>query len=252
MLLLVGVEELVEFFILVITLGTGIMVVEVMDGAMGGVLEMYMGLRGPGGITKWIVEPIGTFINGISGSLLPGKTVATAVGIWVINHPEALAKAIAVVGKFVGDIAQQATSAITGGAGGGRAPGVATASTAESGASAARSRMTTATGSRQGKSFGGSEIRSGGEAPDPRSKVAYKKYIDEQRMLVEAAPSDKETVKMKKEGIANNPEMATERERLREFGASQDMNLGEADRHYGRMIKEGITKKVTQPKKEAA
>lgn len=155
-LLLVGMEELVEFFILVITLGTGIMVVEVMDGAMGGALEMYMGLRGPGGIIKWIVEPIGTFINGISGSLLPGKTVATAVGIWVINHPEVIDKLAGAVAKVAGTAVKVATTVVGGAAGGvvgAVAGGVARSAVAgvgekvvEMGASGTRQRMAMATG----------------------------------------------------------------------------------------------------------
>ncbi len=138
--LLVGMEELVEFLILVITLGTGIIVVEIMDGVVGAGLEMYMALRGGRGIVKWVVEPIGAFINGISLCLLPGKTIATLAGIWAINHSEKIEKKLNVIGKSAGG------SAIAGGvvAGGIARTGAATQPTtaaSEPNASTARQRI---------------------------------------------------------------------------------------------------------------
>ena len=94
MLVFVGVEEAFEALILVITLGVGIIIVEVMDGAMMAVLEMYMVYRGGRGVMRLIVEPIGAIINGVTGGLAPGKTVATAIGIWLINHPSRIEQAV--------------------------------------------------------------------------------------------------------------------------------------------------------------
>lgn len=142
MTLLVGMEEFVEFLILVITLGAGIMVVEVMNGAVGGALEMYMALRGGKGVVKWIVQPVGAFINGISMSLLPGKTIAMLVGIWAINHSEAIEKKIAAVGGSA-----VASGVMAGGIA--RSGGIAQAAAAPSGeanAAAARQRIEMVTG----------------------------------------------------------------------------------------------------------
>lgn len=135
MTLLVGGEELLEFAILMITLGAGIIVVEVMNIAVGAALEMYMLLRGGKGVMKMIVQPIGSFINGISGCLLPGKTVAMLVGIGVINHPEFISKAVKLVGKMAGSVVT------AGGALAGEMIGTAPGKTGEEGASAARQRI---------------------------------------------------------------------------------------------------------------
>lgn len=189
MTLLVGVEELAEFAILVFTLGLGIIVVEVMNGAVGGVLEMYMALRGGKGIVKWIVQPIGAFINGISGCLLPGKTVAMLTGIWVINHPAMLAKITNIVGRATGQAVQNITTTIRGGVSeiGGGVSGAAEAiagKTVEPGVSAARQRMTMATGTTSGKIIGADRMV---QAREVRNQQNMQKDVSEDIQMKEAA-----------------------------------------------------------------
>lgn len=154
--LLVGIEELAEAVILIVTLGLGIIVVEVMNGAMFLIIEMYMLLRGGRGIMKLIVEPIGAAINGFSGGILPGKTVAALTGIWVINNPEKIDKITGGMTKFIGQIGTTVATA-AGGAVGGAAAKVASSKivgtitekavggAVEQGAVAARQRITMAT-----------------------------------------------------------------------------------------------------------
>ena len=151
-ILLVGFEELIEAVILLFTLGLGIIVVEVMNGGMFALIEMYMLLRGGRGVMRLIVEPIGTAINGFSGGVLPGKTVATGCGIWIINHPEKIEKALGMVGKVTGQVVQIAATAASGAVGttvtrvaGSKVVGAVAEKTAEAGAATARQRMTMAT-----------------------------------------------------------------------------------------------------------
>lgn len=91
-LTLVGVEELFETLILVITLGAGIIITEMMNAAMAALLEMYMLLRGGRGVMKLIVVPICAMIDAATGGLAPGKLIGMSVGIWIINHPSKLEK----------------------------------------------------------------------------------------------------------------------------------------------------------------
>lgn len=91
-LTIVGVEEIFEVIILLITLGTGILITEFMNGAMAALLEMYMVLRGGRGVMKLIVTPICALIDAATGGLAPGKLIGAAIGIWVINHPSKLEK----------------------------------------------------------------------------------------------------------------------------------------------------------------
>lgn len=88
MLTLVGMEELFEAGILVITLGAGIIITELMNAAMAALIEMYMLLRGGQGVMKLIVTPVCAAIDAATGGLAPGKFIGVAIGIWLINHPE--------------------------------------------------------------------------------------------------------------------------------------------------------------------
>ena len=87
-LMLVGIEELFEAAILVFTLGAGILVTEIMNGAMAMLIEMYMLLRGGKGVKKLIVTPVCAMIDAATGGLAPGKFIGLAMGIWMINRPE--------------------------------------------------------------------------------------------------------------------------------------------------------------------
>lgn len=100
--LLVSFEELAEVGILLVTLGAGIMVVEVMNVATGAALEMYMLLRGGVGIKRLIVQPLGMVFDGLLGTVLPIKTVSTMIGIWMINHPETVEQVAGPVGQIAG------------------------------------------------------------------------------------------------------------------------------------------------------
>lgn len=151
-LLLVGMEELVEIAILVLTAGAGIIVTEIMNGAVAALIEMYMLLRGGRGIMKLVVQPIGAAIDAATGGLAPGKFIATGAGIWIINHPEKVEKLMGVIGKIGGKVVQAAAIAAGGAAGavairavGTKAVEGVAAKTVEAGASAARQRMTMAT-----------------------------------------------------------------------------------------------------------
>lgn len=159
--LLVAAEELIEFAILLVTLGAGIIIVEIMNGAMFMVIEMYMLLRGGRGLMKLIVQPIGAAINGATGGLAPGKTVALMTGIWIMNHPEKIDRAMGVVAKMTGQVAQVALTAVSGGAGGvaakvagGAVAEVAAGKASVAGASAVRQRMAMAARTSSGKIVG--------------------------------------------------------------------------------------------------
>lgn len=156
LVLLVGIEELTEAVILIVTLGAGIIVTEPMNLGMFSLIEMYMLLRGGKGLMKLIVEPIGSFINGISADILPGKTVGLIAGIWVINNPEKIDKMTGGITKFVGQAVGTVAAAVGGVAGGAAARVVggkvvgavaekAVGGAVEQGAVAARQRMTMAT-----------------------------------------------------------------------------------------------------------
>ena len=154
-MLLVGIEELIELLILLITLGAGIIIVEVMNGAVFMMIGMYIFLRGGKGVMKLIIQPIGAFINGATLGLAPGKTIALGTGIWIINHPEKMEKMVGKIGAITGQIAQVAMTAAGGAVGsiaakvGGKviATGAETAArtVVEGGASSVRQRMTMAT-----------------------------------------------------------------------------------------------------------
>ena len=99
-LTLVGIEELLEAVILVITLGAGIIITEIMNAAMAALLEMYMLLRGGRGVMKLIVMPICAMVDAATGGLAPGKLIGMSIGIWIIDHPSKLEKtAEAVTGR---------------------------------------------------------------------------------------------------------------------------------------------------------
>ncbi|OGM92667.1 hypothetical protein A2372_00465 [Candidatus Wolfebacteria bacterium RIFOXYB1_FULL_54_12] len=87
-LMIVGIEELFEAFILVITLGAGIIITEIMNAAMAALIEMYMLLRGGKGVKKLIVTPVCAMIDAATGGFAPGKFIGLAMGIWMINRPE--------------------------------------------------------------------------------------------------------------------------------------------------------------------
>lgn len=149
-LLLVGIEEFFEFLILVITLGAGILVTEPMNLAMASLIEMYMIFRGGRGVMKLIVQPIGASINAFTANLAPGKTIALAAGIWLINNPEKMEKATGVITQFTGTIVTAASTAV-GGVVGGAAAKIAGGKIAGAGVSATRARMAMATGASSGK-----------------------------------------------------------------------------------------------------
>lgn len=101
-LMLVGIEEIFEVFILVITIGAGIIITEIMNVAMAGLIEMYIILRGGRGVKKLIVQPICAVVDAFTGGLLPGKFVGTAIAIWVINHPEKTGQITGRLSKMAG------------------------------------------------------------------------------------------------------------------------------------------------------
>lgn len=87
-LMAVGIEELLEAAVLVFTLGTGIILTEIMNAATAGVIEMYMLLRGGRGIMRLVVTPVCATIDAATGGLAPGKFIGLSIGIWLINRPE--------------------------------------------------------------------------------------------------------------------------------------------------------------------
>lgn len=101
LVLLVGLEEFIEVIILLVTLGTGIMVVEIMNGVTAAALEMYMLLRGGTGIKRLLVQPLGAFFDGLLGTILPIKTLSTVIGIWMINNSEKIEKVVGPAGQAI-------------------------------------------------------------------------------------------------------------------------------------------------------
>ncbi|HBT74771.1 TPA: hypothetical protein DEB29_02045 [Candidatus Wolfebacteria bacterium] len=101
LVLLVGIEELVEVAILLVTLGAGIGVVEIMNIGMVALLEMYMIFRGGVGIKRLIVQPLGGVLDGILGTILPIKTISTMIGIWMINNSEKIEKIVGPAGQII-------------------------------------------------------------------------------------------------------------------------------------------------------
>lgn len=87
-LITVGIEELFEAFILVFTLGAGIIVTEIMNAAMAALIEMYMLLRGGKGVMRLVVTPVCAVLDAATGGLAPGKFIGVSIGIWLINRPE--------------------------------------------------------------------------------------------------------------------------------------------------------------------
>lgn len=101
LVLLVGAEEFMEVIILLVTLGTGIIVVEIMNVATAILMEMYMLFRGGTGVKRLLIQPLGAFFDGILGTILPIKTLAMVIGIWMINNSEKIEKLTGPAGTVV-------------------------------------------------------------------------------------------------------------------------------------------------------
>lgn len=149
LVLLVGLEEFIEVAILLVTLGTGIVVVEIMNIATAALLEMYMLLRGGVGVKRLLVQPLGAFFDGLLGTILPIKTISTVIGIWMINNSEKIEKVVGPAGQIITSggkgavtaTARNATTAAAGAQAAVRATEAAGKETATANASAVRQRM---------------------------------------------------------------------------------------------------------------
>lgn len=149
LVILVSFEELAEVAILLVTLGAGIMVVEIMNVATAAVLEMYMLLRGGVGIKRLVVQPLGMVFDGLLGTVLPIKTVSTMIGIWMINHAEVVDQVMGPAGQIIaggGKKAVVSSASRTAVSTGAKAAGSAVAQESNAArVSMARQRMQTAT-----------------------------------------------------------------------------------------------------------
>lgn len=77
--------------ILIDLTGVGIILGEIINFSVGGLIELWLFLKGTKGFWKLASIPIGMIADGIFGSIFPVKTITMALTIFLVNKGEKIA-----------------------------------------------------------------------------------------------------------------------------------------------------------------
>jgi len=106
MVLIVLCADIVE--ILVDLTGFGIIIGEVINFAVGAMIEFWLFIKGIKGFWKLTSWGIGTLLDGALASFLPIKTITLIITIWLVNHPKAAQVAEVATGKIASAVKTEA------------------------------------------------------------------------------------------------------------------------------------------------